>query len=79
MKIYLEEGLEWYDQNYRIGNSLITDKQFDQLDKKLFTEYSTDGIVVKINSRKLQFFKEKSNKIILTGRLLLRLYFRYFY
>ena len=30
------------------------------LDKKLFSEYPTDGIVVKINSRKLQLLREKS-------------------
>jgi len=30
------------------------------LDKKLFTKYPTDGIVVKINSRKLQLIREKS-------------------
>ena len=30
-------------------------------DKKLFTNYPTDGIVVKINSRKLQLIREKSN------------------
>ena len=35
MTTYLEERLEWYDHNYRIGNSLITDKQFDQLEKNL--------------------------------------------
>ena len=29
-------------------------------DKKLFTNYPTDGIVVKINSRKLQLMREKS-------------------
>ena len=29
-------------------------------DKKLFTNYPTDGIVVKINSRKLQLIREKS-------------------
>jgi len=29
-------------------------------DKKLFTEYPTDGIVVKLNSRKLQLIREKS-------------------
>ena len=29
-------------------------------DKKLFTNYSTDGIVVKINSRKFQLIREKS-------------------
>ena len=31
------------------------------LNGKLFNEYPTDGIVVKINSRKLQLLREKSN------------------
>ena len=35
MKTYLEERIEWYDDNYRNGNSLISDKQFDQLEKNL--------------------------------------------
>ena len=35
MTTYLEERIEWYDQNYRIGRPLITDKQFDQLEKNL--------------------------------------------
>ena len=29
--------------------------------RKLFSKYPTDGIVVKINSRKLQLIREKSN------------------
>ena len=29
-------------------------------DKKLFANYPTDGIVIKINSRKLQLLREKS-------------------
>ena len=29
---------------------------------KLFAEYPTDGIVVKINSRKLQLIREKSSE-----------------
>ena len=33
------------------------------LDKKLFNNYPTDGIVVKINSRKLQLIREKSHSI----------------
>ncbi|MDC3118878.1 NAD-dependent DNA ligase [Prochlorococcus sp. AH-716-K03] len=32
-------------------------------DKKLFTNYPTDGIVVKLNSRKLQLIREKSNEV----------------
>ena len=35
MTKYLEERFEWYDNNYRIGNALIADKQFDQLQKNL--------------------------------------------
>ena len=35
MTTYLEERLEWYDNNYRIGNALITDKKFNQLEKNL--------------------------------------------
>ena len=35
MKSYLEERIEWYDHNYRNGNALISDKQFDQLEKNL--------------------------------------------
>jgi len=30
------------------------------LDGKLFANYPTDGIVIKINSRKLQLMREKS-------------------
>ena len=35
MSTYLEEKLQWYDDNYRQGNSLISDSQFDQLEKNL--------------------------------------------
>ena len=35
MKTYLEERIEWYDDNYRNGNALISDKQFDQLEKNI--------------------------------------------
>ena len=35
MKTYLEERIEWYDDNYRNGNALVSDKQFDQLEKNL--------------------------------------------
>ena len=35
MSSYLEERVKWYDENYRSGNALITDKQFDQLEKNL--------------------------------------------
>ena len=35
MSTYLEERLQWYDENYRAGNALISDKQFDQLENNL--------------------------------------------
>ena len=35
MTTYLEERIEWYDENYRAGRALISDKQFDQLEKNL--------------------------------------------
>ena len=35
MKTYLEERIDWFDHNYRNGNALISDKQFDQLEKNL--------------------------------------------
>ena len=35
MNTYLEERIEWYDENYRTGRALISDKQFDQLEKNL--------------------------------------------
>ena len=35
MNKYLEERIEWYDENYRTGSTLIYDKQFDHLEKNL--------------------------------------------
>ena len=35
MKTYLEERIEYYDLEYRAGRALISDKQFDQLEKNL--------------------------------------------
>jgi len=35
MSTYLEERLKWYDDNYRQGNALISDAQFDQLENNL--------------------------------------------
>ena len=35
MKTFIEKRIEWYDDNYRNGNALISDRQFDQLEKNL--------------------------------------------
>jgi len=32
---YLEKRINWYDENYRNGNALISDAQFDQLENNL--------------------------------------------
>ena len=32
MTTYLEERIEWYDHNYRMGTPLISDAKFDQLE-----------------------------------------------
>ena len=36
MSTYLEERIEWYDLNYRMGTPLISDAQFDQLESNLY-------------------------------------------
>ena len=36
MNTYLEERIEWYDHNYRMGTPLISDSQFDQLEANLY-------------------------------------------
>jgi len=53
MKTYLEKRIEWYDDNYRNGNALITDKQFDQLEKNLLR-----------TNPNCDYFKKK-NKLVL--------------
>ena len=53
MKTYLEERIEWYDDNYRNGNALISDKQFDQLEKNLLR-----------TNPNCDYFKKK-NKLVL--------------
>ena len=53
MKTYLEERIEWYDDNYRNGNALISDKQFDKLEKNLLR-----------TNPNCDYFKKK-NKLVL--------------
>jgi len=48
---------ENYFCNYKSGVKIF---RKNWLDKKLFSNYPTDGIVIKINSRKLQLLREKS-------------------
>jgi len=53
VKTYLEERIEWYDDNYRNGTALISDKQFDQLEKNLLR-----------TNPNCDYFKKK-NKLVL--------------
>jgi len=53
MKTYLEERIEWYEDNYRNGNALISDKQFDRLENNLLR-----------TSPNCDYFKKK-NKLVL--------------
>jgi len=36
MTTYLEEKIKYYDDEYRAGRALITDTQFDQLERNLW-------------------------------------------
>ena len=36
MVSYLEERIEWYDHNYRRGNALISNQQYDKLEANLY-------------------------------------------
>ena len=53
MTTYLEERIKWYDYNYRQGNALISDAQFDQLENNL----------LRINP-KSDYFIAKNNLIL---------------
>jgi len=53
MSKFLEEKLKWYDDNYRQGNALISDTQFDQLENNL----------LRINP-KSDYFIAKNNLIL---------------
>ncbi len=53
MKTYLEERIEWFDYNYRNGNALISDKQFDQIEKNLLR-----------TNPDCDYFKKKNNLVL---------------
>ena len=36
MVSFLEDRIEWYDHNYRMGNALITNQQYDNLEANLY-------------------------------------------
>ena len=61
MRTYLEERLEWLEHNYITGNALITDNQFDQLEKHLlridpYCDYFTNKKSLPLTLLKKEFY-----------------------
>jgi len=69
MKSYLEERIEWYDYNYRNGNALISDKQFDQLEKNLLRIDPNCDYFIKKNNLVLPSLEKGSIDDFLEGLL----------
>ena len=69
MKTYLEERIEWYDSNYREGNALISNKQFDQLEKNLLRTNPNCDYFKKRNKLVLPSLKKDSIEEFLRGLL----------
>ena len=69
MKSYLEERIEWYDYNYRNGNALISDKQFDQLEKNLLRIDPNCDYFIKKNNLVLPSLEKGSIDEFLEGLL----------
>ena len=55
MRTYLEERIKYYDEEYRVGRPLISDKQFDQLEKNLLRV-----------DPKCDYFNQKNNLMLPT-------------
>ena len=70
MKSYLEERIEWYDDNYRDGNALISDKQFEQLEKNLLRTNPNCDYFKKKNKLGLPSLEKDSIDEFLKGLLL---------
>ena len=69
MKTYLEERIEWYDENYRKGRALISDKKFDQLEKNLLRIDSKCDYFNKKNKLFLPSLPKDETKQLLDGLL----------
>ena len=69
MTSYLEERLEWYDHNYRMGNALITDKQFDKLEANLYRVDPNSDYFNRKNKLALPSLEKGDHKEFLNGLL----------
>ncbi len=76
MSTYLEERIEWYDHNYRMGTPLISDSQFDHLEANLFrvnpnSNYFTKKSILPLPSMPKNCIEEFINGLTLKTRLLI--------
>ena len=76
MSTYLEERLEWYDDNYRMGTPLISDAQFDQLEANLYrvnpkANYFTKKSILPLPSLPKNRIEEFINGLTLQTRLII--------
>ena len=69
MKTYLEKRIEWSDDNYGNDNALISDKQFDQLEKNLLRTNPNCDYFKKKNKLVLPSLKKDSIDEFLRGLL----------
>ena len=69
MKTYLEERINWYEENYRVGGALISDKQFDHLEKNLLRIDPTCNYFNKKNKLFLPSLPKDETKQFLEGLL----------
>ena len=77
MSTYLEERLKWYDDNYRAGNALISDEQFDHLEKNLLRvnpkiDYFTNKKALPLPSLPKDQISEFLEGLLPTTRLLIQ-------
>ena len=76
MSTYLEEKVEFYDQEYRAGNALISDAQFDKLEANLFrvdpkADYFTNKKALPLPSLPKDNIQEFLEGLLPTTRLLI--------
>ena len=76
MTTYLEERIEWYDHNYRMGTPLISDAQFDQLEANLYrvnpkAKYFTKKTILPLPSLPKNRIEEFINGLTLQTRLII--------
>ncbi len=76
MRTYLEERIEWYDHNYRMGTPLISDAQFDQLEANLYrvnpkANYFTRKTILPLQSLPKNRIEEFINGLTLQTRLII--------